>query len=93
MICAELSFGSLQDEGITTQSSALDAHRGNTCSNKFHSPARNLVPINRLIQMELNYIPRLLLVVGSSNSLISIIGTVFELVVEFCVSNGNEYQH
>ena len=49
--------------------------------------------IDRLVQKKLGYVPILLPVVGSPDSLFAIVRTVFELVIELYVSNGNEYQH
>ena len=51
------------------------------------------MPIVQLVRKELVNIPELLPIVGSPDSLLAIIGTTFELVVELCVSNRNEYQH
>ena len=49
--------------------------------------------IDRLIQEERGYAPRLLPVVDNQDNLFAIIGMMFELVVELCVNDGNEYQH
>ena len=53
----------------------------------------NRMPIDRLVQEERGYILRLLLVVGSPDNLFAIVKTVFELAIELCINDENEYRH
>ena len=51
------------------------------------------MPIVQLVRKDLVNIPELLPIVGSSYGLLAFVETSFELVVEICVRNKNNYQH
>ena len=89
----KLIFETLQTKGFVLRSLAFNPQRRKTDPTELFGLIPNRVPIDRLVQEKLGYVPILLPVVGSPDSLFAIVRTVFELVIELYVSNGNEYQH
>ena len=76
--------------GVTPPDDAL-SHVGVGFGSSQLDPVQNLVSIDRLIQEELNYLPRLLPIVGGLDRLLALVRTAFELVVEICTNSTNEY--
>ena len=74
-------------------STELDAQIRKTDPAKLRTLVRSHMPIDWLVQEEFSYIPRLLPVVGIPDSILALVRTVFELVVEIYTSSTNRYQY